>query len=240
LTPGPNIDGGYHTPSSPGPVLGTLVSFAQTTDSDGSGTCPPPPGLNGGSTATIGFWQNKNNGQAIIKGLGVTDTGETVGQWLVQTFPHLFSGSTVPLPAGFTSSDQGTSDAAVAAYYLNVFANGGNPKTLAQAFDLALTTYATDESLNGGPNNDLALVQSKGFQVSSLGMGVPGTGGKTFFVDTTTATALGLMVPNGMNGNNFTVFQILVALDQYAAKNGLSSITTFNDLLDSINSGFDI
>jgi hypothetical protein len=214
-----NLSSDYHTSSG----LNTLVSFAQTTDSD-KGTCPPPPPLDNGSTATIGFWQNPN-GQAIINGLGTTATGETAGQWLAQTFPNLFGG------ASGSQSTASMTNAELATYYKQVFSAKGGPKTLAQAFDLALATYATDVSLNTSAT-DQALAQSFGFQVS-----IGGTGGKTFALDTSTANALGLSTANG---NNFSVLQILLALDQYAGKNGLSSITTFNDLLDNINSTFDI
>ena len=48
-------------------------------------------GLLHGSTATIGFWANRN-GQALINSFGKTSAGSTLANWLASMFPNIYGG----------------------------------------------------------------------------------------------------------------------------------------------------
>lgn len=83
---------------------------------------------------TIGFWQNKNNGQDIIKKSAATNGVCNVGTWLRQ-FP----------PFQDLSATASCDD--VASYYLDVFANGEQVKV--QMLATALDVYFSDPALGG-------------------------------------------------------------------------------------------
>ena len=72
-----------------------------------------------------------------------------------KSFPSLFG-------SGAATSTVGMTNAQLATYYTQVFKVNGAPKTLAQAFCLALATYATDETLNTSVT-DRPLAHSSGF-----------------------------------------------------------------------------
>lgn len=172
---------------------------------------PPPPGTNvgKGDTATIGFWQNKN-GQAIING---APNSPALGNWLAANLPCLF---------GYLAGD---SDAQVAADYVNVFKNGGSPKTLAQIYCGALACYFTSTNLGGG-----SLPAKYGFNQSP-----GGTGNKLFNVGTY-GTAIGLQ-----NNTSYTVLQLLQAANKYCPLSAHpAAADALNNIFSNLNQGGDI
>jgi hypothetical protein len=99
--------------------------------------------LHRGQTAGIGFWQNKN-GQALLKSLnggGTAGSATQLGNWLADTFSHLF---------GATGGNlAGQSNAQVGAYFQLLFATRGD-KLEAQVLATALSVYVTNSTLAGG------------------------------------------------------------------------------------------
>jgi hypothetical protein len=87
----------------------------------------PPPTT--GTSATIGFWQNKN-GHAVI----LSSPGTSLSTWLSSTFPNLFGNL-----AGATNEQ-------VYQQFLTYFDVKG-PHTNAQVMDTALAIYFSDPSM---------------------------------------------------------------------------------------------
>jgi len=101
------------------------------------------------TTATVGFWQNKN-GQKLIKSL----PGETsLGNWLAATFPNIYG-----CLAGKTNCQ-------VAEYYTKVFKTCKSPKLDAQVLATALAVYVTNQTLAGD------VAEKYGFEISLAGTG---------------------------------------------------------------------
>lgn len=96
---------------------------------------PPPTGTL--STATIGFWANKN-GQALIKSVNGGPLATSLGNWFASNLPNLFGQL-----AGETNSQ-------VADYFKVVNSSGLGPKLEAQIMAVALASYVTDPNLAGG------------------------------------------------------------------------------------------
>lgn len=111
-----------------------------------------------GQTATIGYWQN-NNGQALINSFNGGSTATNLGNWLASTFPNVFGAN-----AGMHNM-AGKTNAEIAAYYDDLFHNGGSPKVEAQFMANAFAVYSTTQSL--GDTNAAAY----GFVVNNLGVG---------------------------------------------------------------------
>ena len=187
------------------------------------GPTPPPPApapttplQKGGTTATIGFWQNKN-GQALLRALNGGASSTQLGNWLALTFPRLFGSQ-----AG-SNNLAGKTNAQVADYYTSVFKAKGGPKLEAQVLNLAFAVYVTDTDLAG------TVAAKYGFKVSA-----GGTGSMTWNVGKAGA-AVGVA-----NGTTLTVMQILQGLDARASGgvvwNGNHTMRSLaNDLVDSIN-----
>jgi hypothetical protein len=182
-------------------------------------TCPPSP-VTPGSSATIGFWHNKN-GQAVINSFNGGSGATLLGQWLNSNFGNLF--------AGFASQ----TNAQVAADYLTAFSNVGGVQgnTYVQAFGVALSCYATSTSLGFNPT------------AASFGF-IPTVGGlcnQTFNVGNNGA-AFGVA-----DDTTLTVFQVLtIANANYNLTTGLfyggsATLTSdLNNVLDGINQAGDI
>src|SRR5688572_21462353 len=95
-----------------------------------------------GTTATIGFWQNKN-GQALLRALNGGPNATQLGNWLAMTFPRLYGG------VGGAINLAGKTNAQIADYYNTVFSAKGGPKLEAQILNLAFAVYVTDSDLAG-------------------------------------------------------------------------------------------
>jgi hypothetical protein len=182
--------------------------------SSGCGT-PPTTQLGHGSTATIGFWHNKN-GQALILSLNGGSSSTTLGNWLATNFPGLYG-----CLSGYTNAQ-------IAQLFLNDF-NVGGAKVDAQVLATALAVYSTNSSLAGGTQ-----AAQYGFTVSSTG-----TGSLLFNVGSY-GDAVG--VPNN---STLTVFQILSGASAQSTgcildNKNLSLLGHTNSLFDSINQAGDI
>ncbi|MFO7907532.1 MAG: Ig-like domain-containing protein, partial [Pirellulaceae bacterium] len=129
-----------------------------------------------GSTASIGFWHNKN-GQALISKLSDTagENSTQLGDWLAATFPKMYGdGAYYDAARGQdrTMDLAGKSDEYVADTFgylhqrnkKSMIENGGVPKVDAQVLALALSTYATNEDLAG------TVAQNYGFSTSADGI----------------------------------------------------------------------
>ena len=188
----------------------------------------PQPGdqMPDGSTASIGFWHNKN-GQALIERLSdfaaANDGSPTqLGDWLAATLPSMYGSGA--LYGASTGADRdmnlaGRSDAYIAETFAylhqrnkkTMIENGGVPKVDAQVLAVALAMYATSENLAG------TVARDYGFTTSADGIAY-----STFNVlDVLTveeAEMLGLSVANGNldASGNATIIDILWATDAKA------------------------
>jgi hypothetical protein len=186
----------------------------------GSCFAPPPQPIQGGETATIGFWHNQN-GQALISSFNGGPSSTYLANWLATTFPNLYG-------AGAGANNlTGQTNAQVAAFYETLFEEHG-PKLDAQVLATALNVYATTTSLGGQAGAQY------GFTVT-----VAGLGGSTFNVGSSGA-AFG--VPDD---TTLTVSQILKAANQQAVNGVLyNGDLTLRDLaisvFDGINQAGDI
>ena len=178
--------------------------------------------LGAGSTATIGFWQNKN-GQNLIKSLNGSSSSKNLGNWLSSNFPNLFGSS-----AGSANNLTNKTNSEVAAAFKTKFAVSGM-KIDAQVFAVALATYATNSTLAGG-----TYAATYGFSVSTSG-----TGAKTFSVGSA-GSALGVA-----NNSVMTIMDILKKVNSVASGGTIFSSNStnrslVNNLLDAINQAGDI
>ncbi|MFV2069352.1 MAG: SdrD B-like domain-containing protein, partial [Pirellulales bacterium] len=116
-----------------------------------------PVGAN--STATIGFWQNKN-GQALIEGLNGDAKSTLLGRWLAVTFPEMYGSGATYVGANGDSVSMDLTNASneqVGAIFKflhrrnkkSAVENGGAPKIDAQVMAVALAAYSTSENLIG-------------------------------------------------------------------------------------------
>lgn len=117
----------------------------------------PATGIGSDTTATIGYWRN-DNGQSLIRYFGRTDSGQTLGQWMAESFPRLFGSS-----SGYNLA--GRSNAQIADYYKNTIFNLGSPKAEAQVWATAFSLYASTISLGGNE------ARSYGFRPTNAGLG---------------------------------------------------------------------
>jgi len=176
---------------------------------------PPTTQLGHGSTATIGFWHNKN-GQALINSFNGGPTSTLLGQWLGTNFPGLYGCLT------------NQTNAQIAQLFLKDFSVKG-AKVDAQVLATALAVYSTNSSLAGGTQ-----AAQYGFSVNSTG-----TGSKLFNVGNY-GDAVG-----APNNSSLTVMQILAGANAQSSNcildnNNLSLLGDTNSLFDAINQNGDI
>jgi hypothetical protein len=114
-------------------------------------TTTPSP-LAPGSTATIGFWHNKN-GQAVIDLFNGGPAATSLGNYLVTTYPNLYG------------CLKGQTNAQIAQLFLNDFGVSGM-KPDAQVLAVALATYTTSSTLSGS-----TLAAQYGFKITPAGIG---------------------------------------------------------------------
>jgi len=203
--------GGLQPPRTAYTNIGT-VTIPGGTASDPSSYCnPPPPGL---STATIGFWANKN-GQAVIDCVNGGPTAKNLATWLSTNFPYLYGSKSSHNLTGKTNAD-------VASLFVVLF-NAGSPKTDAQVMAAALSTYVTSSTLAGGLNCGSAF----GFHITTAGIGGIG------FNVGSNGTLIGLL-----NNTSYTVMQLLQQAN-LKAKSGPLGVG-FNDVFSAINQLGDI
>ena len=132
--------------------------------------------IEGGDTATIGFWQNKN-GQNLIK----TVSNDTqLGYWLASEFPNMFD--------DLADSDND----GVALEYQRLF-KLKHQKLDAQVMATALSVYVTSSNLSDG-----TVAAAYGFTVTETGIGTKlfnvGDSGEAFDVaDNTNLTIMQLL-----------------------------------------------
>jgi hypothetical protein len=148
-------------------------------------------GIRKGTTAEIGFWNNKN-GQALIQALN-GGTGTQLGDWLAATLPHLFG--------SFSGGNNlaAKNNAYVASFFQSRFVIHG-VKLDAQVLATALSVYVTSPVLDS-----TAVGTRYGFVVSGNGLAT-----STFNVGCA-GTAFGVA-----NDTSMTVIDILVAADAQA------------------------
>ena len=181
---------------------------------------PPPTPLGAGTTATIGFWHNRN-GQALLTSLNGGPNSTALGNWLASNFPNLYG---VHGAVNFT----GKSNSFVASYYLNNDFNVTGQKVNAQILAVAFAVYVTNSTLAGN------VAAGYGFHVSATGIG-----GQTINVGSDGA-AVG--VPNN---TTITILQALQAVNNHVVNGVLYGgnsvlINEANDLFDRINTTGDI
>jgi hypothetical protein len=178
------------------------------------GVNPTPPGV--GSTATIGFWANKN-GQAVITGLNGGPTATNLGTWLATNFPNLY-GATGANLGGKTNTD-------VAAFFISQKNLSGLGKTYAQVLANALAIYVNDPTLNNTQSGQ-DLAKKYGFKVQGTGNAVYDLGPGSNVL--------------GLTGQQ-TIFDIVKAIDNHSS-NGIIQVdlSGVNIISDGINEKFDI
>ncbi len=136
-----------------------------------------------GTTAGIGFWQNKN-GQALIKSLNGSEDSTLLGSYLVSTFTNMYGDDGTGFSPLDTNRDGMVANHEVAKTYQMLFKRnaktspGGPPKLDAQVMAVALATYVTKRSFVAvdfaSGNTVDALVDniaSYGFDVTVGGVG---------------------------------------------------------------------
>jgi len=139
------------------------------------------------------FWEGLQ-GQALIRQLGVTSTGQTLGQWLATTLPNLYGG------AGGAANLSSFTNAQIGTYYQSLFLHpqGGN-RLDAEVLATGLEVFTTTSSLGG------TVGQNYGFTVNTNGLGAylwnVGSSGQAF---------------NIPNNDAINVFQILLAANNNA------------------------
>ncbi len=176
---------------------------------------PPPSQLGHGSTATIGFWHNKN-GQALILSLNGGPSSTLLGNWLAANFPGLYG------------CLNGLTNTQIAQLFLTDF-NVTGANVDAQVLATALAVYSTNSTLAGGTQ-----AAQYGFTVNSTG-----TGSKLFNVGNY-GDAVG--VPNN---SSLTALQILAGANAQSSScildnKNLGLLGDTNTLFDSINQAGDI
>jgi hypothetical protein len=183
----------------------------------------PQPGdpMSTSSTATIGFWHNKN-GQALIKQLSdaaAANGGQPtqLGDWLAATFPNMYGeGAKYDAAKG---DDRDMSFAGKSGEYIaetfgylharnkkTAVENGGTPKVDAQVLAVALAAYATSENLAG------TVAQNYGFTTSADGIACS-TFNVLSVMSVEEAAMLGLSTADGNMdaAGNATIIDILLA-----------------------------
>ncbi|MFC1597391.1 tandem-95 repeat protein [Planctomycetota bacterium] len=214
--------------------------------------------IGAGTTATIGFWHNKN-GEALIESLNGDRDSTQLGDWLAAMFPNMYGPAAFYDAASGDDDDQvmnltGKTNAEIADIFQYLHKRnkktsvaGGPPKVDAQVMAVALATYVTSETLAGG-----TYAVDYGFETSADGIAYT-----TFNVlDVLTAQEaddLGL-TPVMDAAGNVAILDILLMTNEKAAQGLLfdadqsGSISTFeltlrtlaNDLYTAINEGSDI
>jgi hypothetical protein len=179
-------------------------------------TGPTPPSGTG-STATIGYWHNKNGQGLITSDANGGANGTALGTWLAQQFPNLYGNV-------FTVGHRKNSD--VAAYDLTLFNSGSDGKKYNQLLGVALAIWFNDPALGG------AAGQAAGFKNMN-------TGNALFTITASEAAGaadLGLTV-----GQSYTIRHILDAANAVAV-NGVLPAGTLSDIaqiFNDINEKFD-
>jgi hypothetical protein len=136
--------------------------------------------VQGGQTAPVGFWNNKN-GQALIKSLNGGGTSHQLGDWLAATFVNMYG-------ADSANDLAGKNNAYIAALFQQDFLQKGQ-KLDAQVLATALSVYATNATLD-----NTKVAASYGFTVSGYGVGAAsfsvGSDGDAFGVANNTTLPL--------------------------------------------------
>jgi hypothetical protein len=124
------------TVANPVVIQGTNDGISNGTANNFANFSPPPTG----STATIGFWQNKNGNAVILSG------GADLVSWLKTNFPNLYGGAT-----GSSTVPSLTDAASVEALFTsgqNSYFGSKGTKTNAQVLNIALAIYFSDVNNN--------------------------------------------------------------------------------------------
>jgi hypothetical protein len=198
----------------PGYFLNTSPQIGGGQDLFSAGCLVKPP-LGTGTTATIGFWNNKN-GQAIINAFNGGPTSKALSKWLSSTFPNLYG------------CLKNQTNAQIAALFQTDF-NVSGPKYDAQVLATALAVYATNTNLGGS-----ALATQYGFTVNSTG-----TGALLFNVG---ANGAAVGVPNYTTLSILDILKGVDAQSQNCVLDGknLSLLKATNVLFSEINQNGDI
>jgi hypothetical protein len=181
------------------------------------------------TTATIGFWNNKN-GHAVIEAMGTNAQGYSLlGIWLATNFSSLYGTAGLGVTGTLaTKTPQGVED-----YFNTLFTLKDNAKVEAQVMAVAMAAYVTDSFQNTSAAG-LAAASKYGFLVIPNGLGTQqwnvGPAG----------TLLGLT-----NNTNYSIAQLLAAANSVAVGGRLfagqtANRSTVNDLFSAINEFFDI
>jgi hypothetical protein len=183
-----------------GNFTASLGTTTETVNAPISGPVSP------GQTATIGFWQGPN-GQQLIRSLNGGPGSTQLGDWLAQTFPHLYGA------AAGANDLAGKSNTEVANFMTALFnrtsqsAPPGPPKLDAQVLAAALAVYVTNENLAG------TTAAAYGFQVSAQGVGaatfnVGGNGAAFGVADNTTLTVLRILQATDARTSNGLLYDL--------------------------------
>lgn len=206
--------------------------------------------LGDNTTATIGFWQNKN-GQKLIKGLNGDEDSILLGQWLAATLPDMYgSGATYTDAKGnvrdMDLSDDTNADIAGVFKFLHkrnkksAIENGGAPKVDAQVLGVALATYVTSESLIGLNFNALNVPMYDFTDVDDDGVYEPGEGDAAIVSSANIGHVQAYGFSTSADGIGYQTFDVLSVLTaQEAADLGITLDTNGNatilDILQSTN-----
>jgi hypothetical protein len=111
-------------------------------------------------TKTSSFWAGIV-GQELLRRFGLTQGGQTLGQWLASTFPRLYGGVGGAINLGSFTNSQ------IVIYYLGLFHQFNTNMLDAEVLSACLYEFATTLSL-GGP---VAGTAPYGLAVSTFGIG---------------------------------------------------------------------
>jgi len=206
-------------------VFSNIVLPGCGPDGTGNNFAELGPPLAADSTATIGFWHNKN-GQALLLSLNGGPNSTALGDWLAKTFPNLYGATALSNSSTFDLA--GKTNSYIANFYLTNDFDVAGQKLDAQVLGVAFAVYVTDSSLGGTAGT------SYGFNVQPTGTGFEtinvGSDGAAFGVG---------------NNSTITVLQALQGANNQAVNdvlyNGNTSLgNEANDIFDMINQGGDI
>jgi hypothetical protein len=208
-----------NTPPGTTPVVSTIVLTTNGASStDNFFEVPKTVVTGAGATATIGFWHNKNNGQALIQ------SASNIGNDLAALYPNLFGTGAAAFnlngPVAFMNLT-GQSSANVAAYFLKLF-NVTGQNSYAQLMANVLAGYF--DSLNNS-----SQAQKQGFSGNLFNTAIT----------LTSSQALALGLPTSTNVGAYLA-QVNSLMQN---KNGVLPSSLFgvvNDVSDMINTLKDV
>jgi hypothetical protein len=151
----------------------------------------PGSGICRRTTATIGFWHNKN-GQTLLASLNPEDPTR-LGRWLATTFPNLYGNA--------TTNFDGLSGRQIGSIYIDNFFKVKGQKLDAQVLATTLAVYVTNSTLAG------STAAGYGFSVSTYGLGIMsynvGSNGAAFGVASNTRmTVMDLLLQANENATD--------------------------------------